>query len=91
MSDLFFRAIKAQKQAKHLMSPKTTRSSNRQFHRALTDEQIGIVLKLWRGGMRKVAIAQATALNQSTVYNVINRYEIADGQVKKIKRDPYEH
>jgi len=87
MSDLFFRAIKAQRQAKHLMSPKTQRASNRQFHRALTDEQIRIVLKLWHSGMRKVAIANATALNQSTVYNVINRYQITDGQVKKIKRE----
>ena len=87
MSDLFFRAIKAQRQAKHLMSPKTKRSGNRQFHRALTDAQIRIVLNLWHGGMRKVAIADATALNQSAVYNVINRYEITDGQVKKIKRD----
>lgn len=87
MSDLFFRAIKAQRQAKHLMSPKTKRAGNRQFHRALTDDQISSVLKLWHSGMRKVAIADATALNQSTVYNVINRYEITDGQVKKIKRD----
>lgn len=87
MSDLFLRAIKAQRQTKHLMSPKTKRSGNRQFYRALTDEQIRIVLQLWHGGMRKVAIADATALNQSAIYNVINRYEITDGQVKKIKRE----
>ena len=87
MSDLFFRAIRAQKQARHIMSPKTQRASNRQFHRALTDDQIKNVLALWSQGIRKVSIADATALPQSTVYNVINRYEITDGLVKKIKRD----
>lgn len=87
MSDLFYRAIKAQDKARQLMRPRPKQGQNQQFHRALTEQQIEDVLKLWADGVRKVAIASITSLAQNSVYNIINRYDLVDGRVTHIKRE----
>mgnify|MGYP005685735581 CR=1 FL=1 len=87
MSDLFYRAIKAQDKAQQLMRPPRKQGQNKQFHRALTEQQIEDVLKLWADGVRKVSIASITSVTQNSVYNIINRYELVDGRVTHIKRD----
>ena len=87
MSDLFYRAIKAQDKAQLLMRPPRKQGQNQQFHRALTEQQIEDVLKLWSDGVRKVAIASITSLAPNSVYNIINRYELVDGRVTHIKRE----
>ena len=87
LSDLFFRAIRAQDKVCKLMRPPRKQGQNQQFHRALTEQQIEDVLKLWSDGVRKVAIASITSLAPNSVYNIINRYELVDGRVTHIKRE----
>jgi DNA invertase Pin-like site-specific DNA recombinase len=86
MSDLFYRAIKAQDNARRLIKPMPKQGQNRQFHRALTEQQIEEVLSLWADGVRKVAIASMTSLAPNSVYNIINRYKLVDGEVTHRKR-----
>lgn len=86
MSDLFYRAIKAQDKARRLIEPMPKQGKNRQFHRALTEQQIEEVLSLWADGVRKVSIARITSLAQNSVYNIINRYKLVDGEVTHRKR-----
>ena len=86
MSDLFYRAIKAQDKAQLLIRPRPRQGRNKQFHRALTEQQIEDVLKLWADGVRKVAIASMTSLTRNSVYNIINRYELVNGEVTHRKR-----
>ena len=89
MSDLFYRAIKAQRETAHIEKPRVRPVRSRTYERTLTDDQIINVLSLWADatGMRKHAIAAKTGLSQSTVSNVIRRYEFVDGRVTHIKRD----
>lgn len=85
LSDLFFRAIKAQDKVRKIMRPPPKQGQNQKAR--LSEQQIKDVLGLWGDGVRKVAIASITSLSQTSVYNIINRYQVVDGRVTHIDRD----
>lgn len=85
MSDLFFRAIRAQDKVRKLMRPPPKQGQNQKAR--LSDKQIKDVLGLWSNGVRKIAIASMTSLSPTSVYNIINRYQVVDGRVTHIDRD----
>lgn len=85
LSDLFFRAIRAQDKVRKLMRPPPKQGQNQKAR--LSEEQIKDVLCLWSNGVRKIAIASMTSLSPTSVYNIINRYKLVGGRVTHIKRE----
>ena len=85
LSDLFFRAIKAQDKVRKIMRPPPKQGQNQKAR--VSEQQIKDVLGLWGDGGRKVAIASITSLSPTSVYNIINRYQVVDGRVTHIDRD----
>ncbi|MCH1580798.1 MAG: helix-turn-helix domain-containing protein [Luminiphilus sp.] len=90
MSNQFLCAIRAQQKAQ-MMFERPKRRPDGQFKRQLSDDQIKAVMKMHADGKSKKAIASATHLNVSTIYNITHRYLVEDDGSVTRRKDIYEY